>query len=82
MKWSVYIYIYIYSLHRVIDDWLENINDNQTTGVCLFDISKCLNTISHHILLQTLRIYGIKKTELEWFSSYLSNRKQAVLWHN
>ena len=23
------------SLHRVIDDWLENINDNQTTGVCL-----------------------------------------------
>ena len=26
------------SLHRVIDDWLENINDNQTTGVCLLDI--------------------------------------------
>ena len=53
------------SLHRVIDDWLENINDNQTTGVCLLDISKCFDTISHHILLQKLSMYGIKDTELE-----------------
>ena len=27
------------SLNRVIDDWLENINENQTTDVCLLDIS-------------------------------------------
>ena len=27
-------------------------------------------------------MYGIKNTELEWFSSYLSNRIQAVLCHN
>ena len=70
------------SLHRVIDDWLENIDDNQTTGVCLLDISECFDTISHHILRQKLRMYGIKNTELEWFSSYLSNRKQAALCHN
>ena len=70
------------SLHRVIDDWLENINDNQTTGVCVLDISKCFDTISHHILLQKVSIYGIKHTELEWISSYLDKRKQAVLCHN
>ena len=70
------------SLHRVIDDWLENINDNQTTGVCLLDISKCFDTISHRILLQKLSMYGIKHTELEWFSSYLDKRKQAVFCHN
>ena len=70
------------SLHRVIDDWLENINDNQTTGVCLLDISKCFDTISHHILLQKLSMYGIKNTELEWFSSYLGKCKQTVLCHN
>ena len=33
-------------------------------------------------LTKKLRMYGIKNTELEWFSSYLSNRKQAVLCHN
>ena len=70
------------SLHRVIDDWLENINDNQTTGVCLLDISKCFDIISHHILLQKLSMYGIKHTALEWFSAYLDKRKQAVLCHN
>ena len=70
------------SLYRVIDDWLENINDNQTTGVCLLDISKCFDTISHRILLQKIRMYGIKHTELEWFSSYLDKRKQTVFCHN
>ena len=27
-------------------------------------------------------MYGIKHQELKWFSSYLDNRKQAVLCHN
>ena len=27
-------------------------------------------------------MYGIKRRELEWFSSYLEKRKQAVLCHN
>ena len=27
-------------------------------------------------------MYGIKNTELEWFSSYLGKRKQTVLCHN
>ena len=33
------------------------------------------------MLHQKLRMYGIKNAELEWFSSYLSNSKQAVLCH-
>ena len=70
------------SLHRVIDDWLDNINEDQITGVCLLDISKCFDTINHSILLQKLSMYGIKHQELKWFSSYLDNRKQAVLCHN
>ena len=51
------------SLHPMIDDWLENINDNQTAGVCLLDISKCFDTINHHILLGKLGMYDIKKTK-------------------
>ena len=70
------------NLHRVIDDWLEKIDDNQTTGVCLLDIPKCFDAINHHILLRKLSMYDIKQTELEWFSSYLRKRKQAVLCHN
>ena len=64
------------SLHRVIDDWLDNINEDQLTGVCLLDISKCFDAINHSILLQKLSMYGIKHQELNWVSSYLDNRKQ------
>ena len=70
------------SLHRVIDDWLEKINENQIIGVCLLDISIRFNTISHFILLHNLSIYGIKQQALKWFSSYLDKRNQAVLCHN
>ena len=69
------------SLHRVIDDWLENVNDGAITGACLLDISKCFDSINHTILLKKLEMYGITSTELKWFSSYLSGRKQVVKFH-
>ena len=31
------------SLHRVIDDWLDNVNDGAITGAYLLDISKCFD---------------------------------------
>jgi hypothetical protein len=31
-----------------------------------------------HILLKKLKSLGINGMELEWFSSYLSNRKQCI----
>ena len=66
------------SLHRVIDDWLDQINDNSLTGVCLLDISKCFDSTNHEILLKKLEMYGITGNELNWFSTYLKNRKQIV----
>ena len=67
------------SLHRVIDDWLENVNESQITGICMLDIAKCFDTIDHDLLLKKLSLYGIKNIELEWFKSYLHQRQQAVL---
>ena len=69
------------SLHRVLDDWLENVNDGAITGACLLDISKCFDSINHKILLKKLEMYGITSTELKWFSSYPRGRKQVVKFH-
>ena len=41
-------------LHRVIDDWLENVNDGAITGACPLDISKCFDSINHTIGLKKL----------------------------
>ena len=62
------------SLHRVIDDWLENVNDCAITGTCLLDISKCFDSINHRIRLKKLEMYGITSTE----SSYLRGCKQVI----
>ena len=69
------------SLHRDIDDWLENVNDCAITGACLLDISKCFDSINHTIRLKKLEMYGITSTELKWFFSYLRRNKQVVKFH-
>ena len=69
-------------LHRVIDDWLEHINDDEITGACLLDISKCFDSINHTILLKKLEMYGFTGTEIKWFSSYLNGRRQVVNFNN
>ena len=69
------------SLHRDIDDRLENVNDCAITGACLLDISKCFGSINHRIRLKKLEMYGITSTEFKWFLSSLRRRKQVVKFH-
>ena len=40
-------------------------------------ISEAFDTPNHDILLQKLHHYGIRGASLNWFNTYLSNRKQC-----
>ena len=42
------------------------------------DFAKTVNTVNHDIPLRNLEHYGIRGESLEWFKSYLENRKQCV----
>ena len=65
---------------------LENIVNTLVKGhsaVGLFlDLKKAFDTADHDLLLQKMNLYGIRGNVLNWFSSYLRNRKQTVIYNN
>ena len=58
---------------------IKNSLDNRKYGCGIFiDLQKAFDTVNHDILLKKLERYGIRGTALDWFKSYLTNRKQYV----
>ena len=59
------------------NDWYLNLDKGQYTSVTFIDLKKAFDTVDHQILLQKLRVYGLAGKEINWFQSYLDNRKQC-----
>ena len=60
-------------------DYLNYEMDSTRTPVTIhFDLSKAFDCISHSILLDKLRFYGINEMAYNLMKNYLENRKQFV----
>ena len=69
------------ALLKVHNDLLMNMNNQQVTLLVLLDLSAAFDTVDHAILLSRLELsFGIRGTALAWFASYLSNRRQRVIF--
>ena len=53
------------------DNWFENMDNENLTGVVFLDIRKAFDLIDHSILLENFEFYGDSERELTWFKSYL-----------
>ena len=63
----------------LITDKIQKAIEDGMFGCGIFlDLKKAFDTVDHEILLKKLEFYGIRGLPLQWFSSYLKNRKQFV----
>lgn len=70
------------ALIELIDHITAELDNSKFSLGVFIDLSKAFDTINHKILLDKLRIYGIRGIAADWFSSYLSNRLQYVQLSN
>ena len=66
------------ALIELVDRIYSQLDENKVPIAIFMDLSKAFDTIDHEILICKMEHYGIKNIELQWFRSYLSNRKQYV----
>ena len=71
-----------HAIIHLIDQTNNNFENNEYTLGVFNDLSKAFDTVDHQILLKKLNLYGINGSNIHWFESYLTNRKQFLTFNN
>ena len=67
-----------HAIVELVDKILNGFSEEKYTPGVFIDLSKAFDTVDHQIFLKKLSLYGVKGKSLEWFESYLSERKQYI----
>ena len=65
-----------HALVELVDNIFHLLNKRKHTTGMFVDLSKVLDTTDHDILVKKLTLYGAQGNYLNWFKSYLRDRKQ------
>ena len=67
-----------HAVAQVVGSILKNLENKKSTISVMLDLSKAFDTIEHSIMLQKLELFGVRGVCLNWFRSYLENRRMRV----
>ena len=61
-----------------LEDWTKAVDENDSVDVIYFDYEKAFDKVSHSLLLEKLKWYGIEGKTFDWIKSFLMDRVQRV----
>jgi len=67
-----------HAVMKILNIITSALNEGKYSILVLLDVQKAFDSVKHSILLYKLENAGIRGVVLDWFKSYLSNRKQKV----
>ncbi|KAK3098177.1 hypothetical protein FSP39_016896 [Pinctada imbricata] len=70
------------ALTKLVDTWLEEMDNGNITGVSFLDFRKAFDLVNHNILTDKLKCYNFHSSAIKWISSYLDKRCQSVQMGN
>ena len=72
----------VYQILETYHSIVKSIDEGKSCCMAFCDLSKAFDTVWHKGLLFKLQTYGITGNLLEWFRSYLLDRKHKVMYKN
>ena len=67
-----------HAVGEFISEVVKNSQAGKTTAGLFLDLSKAFDPLEHSVIIKKLERYGIRGNALDWFKSYLSNRKMRT----
>ena len=68
-------------LIETVHDWMTALNNKTLIDAILLDVAKAFDKVPNKRILSKLTSYGITGKTHNWITSFLSNRKQRVLFN-
>ena len=66
-------------LLSAVNDWASQLNCRLATHCVFLDFAKAFDSVPHQRLLLKLKAYGVNGSMLQWFSCFLTTRRQRVI---
>ena len=69
----------VHALTKIMNFLADSFNNNKFVVAVFLDYKKAFDLVSHDILLKKLEKIGIRGINLNWFKTYLANRKMYTM---